>query len=244
MGHFTSYALVLILLLAPRSFASETCGTVFTSEPRIVSELIRKNKFVTNRDLVDYGHTLPAGFRESLERLTHDQHWIDLGAGKAQAQIDYLKSFRNSSQAAFTTAVAYKLDRWFNPPTFNGKLEIREGAFEDQATATWKKADLITDLFGVISYTRDMTTSLQKTFDLLKLHGELYLYVTPWATQFQMGAEKRGLLEFLSQIPGLRVEGQYGAIKVTKEKDLIVIPPMELVRFRDEAPPLRSFLVH
>jgi hypothetical protein len=186
---------------------------------------------------------LHPGFIHSLKGLKSDQHWMDFGAGKARAQILFLKSFQDISTAPQNTAVAYKLDRWFRPPKFAGKLEIKEGAFETQETSQWKKVDIATDLFGVLSYTHDFSLSLQKIVDLLKVNGELYILTTPWRTHFMGRSGSMKLDEFLREIPGIKVEGEHGSLRVTKLSENVRIPQLELLEIKDEAPPSRLFQI-
>lgn len=217
------------------------CTQVFQTDRLFITERIQKNKFVTDRHLNDYARELHPDFKNSVAQLNPDQHWIDLGAGKALAQIDYIKSQDNNSQAAFTTAVAFKLDRWFSPKSYDGKLQVKEGAFETQDTHTWKKADLITDVYGVLSYTGHLSVSLQKTFDMMNVNAELYLLMTPYGTQVHTGESKIPLIDFLRSIPGIAVEGTAQKMKITKTTDTVIIPSLRLVRYTDEAPPLRLF---
>ncbi|MEK2646107.1 hypothetical protein [Bdellovibrio sp. BCCA] len=245
MKQFSLIAFILILSLSQvPAQAAEQCSSLFLFRPTEVSDRVQKNKFVTNRDILEYRHVLHKDFTDSLTKLTPEQHWVDLGAGKANAQISYIKSLPSPQMAPHATAVAFKLDRWFSPPKFDGKLEIKEGAFELQPTSTWKKADLITDVFGVISYTHDLSTSLQKVFDLMNVNGELYIFATHYATSIKIAEGKHlPIFDYLATIDGLKVEGRYGVMKITKEKENIVIPPMELVKYHDDAPPSRAFQI-
>lgn len=244
MRQFLVFAFSLVLLFSgATASASEQCSSLFLVQNWEVSSRVQKNKFVTNRDLYEYREVLHADFMKSLTGLTPDQHWVDLGAGKANAQIDYIKSFSNHLSAAQTTAVAYKLDRWFSPPKFDGKLQIKEGAFEQQPTASWKKADLVTDVFGVISYTRDLQTSLQKVFDLMNVKGEFYIFTTNYHTSVRVSEKKSlSLMDFIATIEGLRVEGRFGTIKITKEIENVIVPRLELLKYVDDAPPTRAFV--
>ncbi|WP_413612441.1 hypothetical protein [Bdellovibrio sp. HCB-110] len=244
MRQFFVFVFSLVLLFSGvTASASEQCSSLFLVQNWEVSSRVRKNKFVTNRDLYEYREVLHTDFMNSLSKLTPDQHWVDLGAGKANAQIDYIKSFSNPLSAAQATGVAYKLDRWFSPPKFDGKLQIKEGAFEQQPTATWKKADLVTDVFGVISYTHDLHTSLQKVFDLMNVKGELYIFTTNYHTSIKVGEKKSlSLMDFLATIEGIHVEGRYGTIKITKEIENVIVPSFELVKYVDDAPPSRTYI--
>jgi hypothetical protein len=230
----------MLLSFGP-SYAAETCEGLFTPESWQVSKDVEQNRFITDRDLSEYIHQLHKDFVTALRNLRSDQHWIDLGAGKAIAQIQYLKTFDHLRDAPLTTAVAYKLDRWFRPFSYRGKLEVREGAFEAHDTSTWKKADLITDVMGVISYTKDLTATLQKVFDLLNVNGELYLEFAPAETNIKMAGTRHKLLGFLERIEGISVTGQYGIVKIVKLRENITVPQLELVIYKESRPPYRTF---
>ncbi len=240
---FRSLFFITLILFFGMAQGAGLCSQIFTSSVFVgVSESVLRNKFVTSRDLHEYRYQLHKDFAAKVDSLTSNQHWVDLGAGKANAQIDFLRE-RDASSRPLMTAVAYKLDRWFSAPKFSGRLQIKEGAFELQETAQWVKADLITDFFGVLSYSKDMQTSLQKTLNLLKVGGELYIYSTQWSTSIRVHDKSYNLGDFLSLFPGLRVEGQFGTLKITKLDENIQVPEMVLMKFKEDMPPSRTFTV-
>ena len=239
LGTLIFYVIFSISLQLQAASASR-CEYIF-DETHAPTQRMEKNKFITNRSLEEYFYELHPDFKTKLKSLGSQDHWIDLGAGKAHAQIDFLKTFSSNNQAPQTTAVVYKLDRWFPAPRFSGKLTVKEGLFEKMATQDFAKASVITDVFGVLSYSKDLSLSLQKTIDLLETKGELYILTTPYTTRIQRGSDSFSLIEYLATIPGLKVEGRWGVIKITKEVDNLLIPHLELLSFRDEAPPYRQF---
>ncbi len=247
MKHFVGVAIGVYLAVlvgsSSLSWGAHSCSELFASQPAIIDQRVEKNRFVTDRRLYEYQATLHPDFMFALSRLSPDQHWIDLGAGKGNALIDFARSFKNINQAPELTAVAYKLDRWFSLPSFSGKLKSQVGAFESQNTSAWKKADVVTDVFGVLSYTHTLSAALQKTFDLLDTNGELYIETTPYATRVRWNDEYLPLLDFLARIPGLEVVGKYGQIKVIKRTETIKVPNLKLINYKDDAPPTRQFEV-
>ncbi|MEK2688934.1 hypothetical protein [Bdellovibrio sp. GT3] len=252
-GSLTMRQLLVAVLLTMACFSSNAqaaaplCSEVFTPSRAsipLITKRVAENIFATNRNLEDYSLELHPDFKVSIAKLTANQHWVDLGAGKATAQIQFLKSFKNKSDRPQMTAVAFKLDRWFKPSTFNGKLSIQEGAYEAMPTASWKKADVVTDLYGVLSYTTDFSGALQKTVDMMNVHGELYLLALPWGYQFEKGPTQMDLPQYLEGIEGLRIEHlQRGQFKITKTQESVTIPPVELLRYTDSPPPLRTFQI-
>lgn len=231
---------IFFLSLQLHAASVPRCDYIF-DETHAPTQRMEKNKFITNRGLEEYFYELHPDFKTKLKSLGSQDHWIDLGAGKVHAQIDFLKTFSSNNQAPQVTAVAYKLDRWFPVPRFSGKLTVKEGLFEKMATQDFTKAAVITDVFGVLSYSKDLSLSLQKTVDLLETKGELYILTTPYTTRIQRGNETFSLIEYLATIPGLKVEGRWGVIKVTKEVNNLLIPQLELHSFKDDAPPYRQF---
>ncbi|MNS91768.1 hypothetical protein D3C72_1258770 [compost metagenome] len=243
---YAIYSLILSLVLASSgALASNSCQQVFLGEEYLLTRIVEKSLFVKSRDIYDYRHELHKDFGASLQKLRSDQHWIDMGAGRALAEYDYLKSFKDPRQGAFVTAVAFKINRWFGLSSFKGKLQSQEGLFELMETSNWRKADLITDLYGVYSYTKEVHSSLQKMVDLLNVQGELYITTINFDTSFHLqDGRSVDLRDFLSSIPGLRVEDQWlHSIKVTKLQEQIKIPAMKLIYFEESSPPKRSYQV-
>ena len=71
------------------------------AEPRLDEEIAKQEKifqrrgadvpsgYITNRGLSDYAELLPTGFCDALGRLGSSDRWLDIGAGAAQAILDY-----------------------------------------------------------------------------------------------------------------------------------------------------------
>jgi hypothetical protein len=234
--------LITILFSMTAIAEAPLCINVF-NDTWVPTNRIEKNNFVTNRSLWEYTHVLDSSFKTRLDSLGENNHWIDLGAGKANAQVEFLKSKKDLNKAPLTTAFCFKLDRLFAPRSYDGKLKIQQGMFESINTENMPKADIITDVFGVLSYSKDMKTSLQKTFALLKLGGELYIHTNNYSTKFQDGSQTFTMIEFLGRIEGIKIEGKWGNIKITKIKEEIFIPDLTLTYFKDEAPPYRGFTI-
>jgi len=205
------------------------------------SSLVAQNNFETSRKLNDYTQMLHSDFKKSLDILTHKNHWIDLGAGKVNAQIDYLKSRQYSENSARLTAIVYKFDRWFLMPKLRKKINIIEGAFENHNISSWQKADLVTDVFGVISYTLDLSETLQKVFELLNTNGELYIHAKSYYTKIETPNGLMNLADFLFSLKGLKVEGAFGILKITKLEPNINVPYLKLKNYLPDSPYVRTF---
>src|SRR6188474_3819353 len=69
--------------------------------PRLDEEIAKQEKifqrrdadiprgYITNRGLSNYAELLPTGFCDALGRLGSSDRWLDIGAGAAQAILDY-----------------------------------------------------------------------------------------------------------------------------------------------------------
>lgn len=210
-----------------------------------VSRAVKNNSFVTVRELFEYQYGLHSDFNVTLKKLSATDTWIDLGGGKGHAVEDYLKTQTSFVAAAQTVLVTYKLGRFFGIKKYGGKLMLLEGRlFEDIPLTEIPKAQLMTDFYGVISYTRDLTKSLNMIFDRLVLGGELYIHSSPMSTTIMAQGSPIGLQKFLELIPGIKVEGRAGVLKVTKLSDYVIVPKLKLVLIdEDILPAFRRFEV-
>ncbi|MEK7689437.1 MAG: hypothetical protein AAB425_00295, partial [Bdellovibrionota bacterium] len=60
---------------------------------------------MVERGLASYERMLPPQFSDALERLTAKEHWIDMGAGEANAQRNYFSNTDRFPTPARATAV-------------------------------------------------------------------------------------------------------------------------------------------
>jgi len=226
-------------------YANSNCSQVFINlekqEYIPIHDLVKRNDFETGRKLVDYYGILHQDFKASLQSLYYDQAWLDLGAGRARAQLDYLNSFHDLAKAAQLTAVTYKSSRWFWRSTNQRKLKIIEGAFENFDVQSSTKYKLITDVFGVVSYTLNLHRTLQNVFDLLEVNGEFYVHIPNYLLTIQTRSGNIDLKTLLSRVEGLLVEGQWGTLKITKLKKDIRVPELELSFHSNAVPVNRIF---
>ncbi|MEN0058236.1 MAG: hypothetical protein AAGB31_05335 [Bdellovibrio sp.] len=233
----------LLFTLLSQAAPGSRCNTAL-SELYIPTQRLLKNNYVTSRGLAEYIRHLHPDFAKKLRSLGPNHHWVDLGAGKANAQIEFLKELSDLHLAPLATAVAFKLDRWWGPRHFQNKLQVKEGFFELQDISQWPSVDLITDFMGVISYSKNIGLSLQKAFDLLREGGEFYTYSSHLLIRIvNSSGHNLSLTDFLKTIPGLEVEGRYGVLKITKVSSQIQVPQTELIHYMDDAPPQLTFQI-
>lgn len=145
--------------------------------------------YVTDRTLEDYADALPAGFRPSLEALGPQDRWLDIGAGRGQAILDYYAAGRDAAHPSEARPLATKA----------GAVAM---SIEDRRTARWKQAAeragptrlqyvysktlreytldelgrfrLITDVIGGFSYTASLSRFMETTLRFLTVGGTFY----------------------------------------------------------------------
>lgn len=210
--------------LAP---VGEACARLLTER------VIKKDAFTANRTLLDYLAVLGPEFREILKRLKAGDHWIDGGAGKAQAAQDFQRPYldtgeqeSHSSELPYVTAISYvdpaegRLD-----PVYLDSVEghfrglfgrfFEDILYEEIVTGEFKKAKLITDYFGILAYSARLDVALQKYVDLLADDGDIFIYYgyigESWSPAFrgtQIQTHSQGDLDFeawVRKVEGLEV---------------------------------------
>jgi hypothetical protein len=231
-------SLLFLFLLSSTTFGVQnlnsagvaTCSTALQKTNLL--KILRSNFFVTGRSLNEYIEGLFFGFKKSLESLKQEDVWIDLGSGKGKAALEFLQTRDNIKASPLVVLITFKSGRWRRWPQFSGKLKVLEGQlFEEIPKGEIPQARLVTDFFGVLSYTLDLTRTLNQVFSHLQRGGELYLHSNHSYTMIEDGHGKiMGLTGFLKSLPGIKVEGQYGILKVTKTAEQIEVPQLELLK--------------
>jgi hypothetical protein len=145
--------------------------------------------YVTDRALSSYALTLPAGFTTALANLGPSDRWLDIGAGQGYAILDYYSpkfdmryAQQKKGRGKKGRAVAISIeDRrtldWrataasLEPNQlryFSGK-SLREYSLDELGNF-----QMITDVYGGFSYTRDMSSFMTRALDILSVNGNFY----------------------------------------------------------------------
>jgi hypothetical protein len=213
---------------------------------------VRRNDFNIERDLIAYQGLLGTELTEFLHTLGAAHHWVDAGAGRAQAVVDYL-SGGTFARTARVTAVA------LHPPEGLdiGALEERLGAgfrylhgrpIEERAVDDIGAADLITDVYGPLQYSLQIDRVMEQYIRLLKPGGRLW-FVQPAITHVRSRDRELPLAMWLSMIRGLRplrlpVAGMPGnEVLLARDGDAGHVPPLFLERVASGPPPLREYVL-
>ncbi len=114
--------------------------------------------------------------------------------------------------------------------------------FEDVPMSEIGKANLITDFYGILAYTHDISAVLNRYLEMLPANGEIFIHLN---ADTKINGKTLG--EFLKTIPGLEVEEslQHGVtVRVKKLAPIVKIPPLRLnpLTFKAGSPPHREFL--
>ena len=173
-------------------------------QPRMSEEFLKQEKiyhsrgtdgrrsYTTDRGLSQYAELLPSGFCDALRKLGSSDRWLDIGAGEGQAILDYYapegaaapaEKCRGSDPRARAVAISIedrRKDNWKQQAARLGDERIRYlsgkrlGQYSPEELG---KFQVITDVYGGISYTEDLSQFLEKVLSLLEIGGVFYTMV-------------------------------------------------------------------
>ena len=145
--------------------------------------------YTVDRSLTLYADGLPSGFREALTKLGPDERWLDIGAGKGYAILDYYIASGDRRPAepherrvAKAQAIAMSIEDRRTP--LWQKTAASVGADRLQYLAGKRLAQysveelgrfqLITDVIGGFSYTDNLSRFMEKVMGLLEVNGTFF----------------------------------------------------------------------
>ncbi|MGH7871011.1 MAG: hypothetical protein ACREQO_02200 [Candidatus Binatia bacterium] len=161
--------------------------------------------YITNRGLSDYAELLPTGFCDALGRLGSSDRWLDIGAGAAQAILDYYAPEGDASSGekcvrpgGKARAVAISIedrrtDKWQQEAASLGDDHIRYLSgkrLRQYSSEELGKFQIITDVFGGFTYTEDLSQFVDKVLSLLEVGGGFYTLVP--GVHLEDGKDKLG----------------------------------------------------
>ncbi|KHD89905.1 MAG: hypothetical protein OM95_01630 [Bdellovibrio sp. ArHS] len=249
-----------VFLFAPpwAQASSLTCGSVFVSDARPFANIEKFEQLYTKgRGLDTYKRAMGPEFSKSVDRVLQKEnsHWFDSGAGHAFAVRQALES--PTTHATFqATVVAYETSA-----QSSGRLKVHEGRFlENIADREIPKSDLITDVFGPLAYSGRPDIVLQKYLNNLKPDGEIYLFFGArheiygqYNTVLSANGRMMTLTDWIGNIPGLKAElrreqkeddgtlYEQWTMRIVKERSDVKIPEVEMIHFKEGAPPQMTF---
>jgi SAM-dependent methyltransferase len=196
--------LVLVTAIVVHALGLQAVWAQEPAEPRIDEEIAKQEKiyqrrgadvpsgYITNRGLSDYAELLPTGFCDALGSLGTSDRWLDIGAGAAQAILDYYAPEGDAPSAqkcvragARARAVAISIedrrtDKWQQQAASLGNDRIRYLAgksLRHYSVEELGKFQIITDVFGGFTYTADLSRFVDNVMSLLEVGGFFYTLV-------------------------------------------------------------------
>lgn len=240
--------LVILSLIETRGARAFDSNVHCAAAVKAIQGRLETNTFIVQRMLRDYEKEFGPGFSYALRILKRykGKHWVDGGAGSALPMIETLHDTGNLRM----TAIGYKIpvvDRHLVRSSEKSPLfRYLEGRYLEKIPASEiGSASLVTDLFGPMSYSADLSKVLHTYMEVLETGGQFY-FMDPHGFTKIRDKEKLyySVKEWLETIPGLKVEpvGRHG-VKVTKLEADIKIPQLSLRFIEDAGPPERVFSI-
>jgi SAM-dependent methyltransferase len=145
--------------------------------------------YVVDRSLLAYASILSSEFDRSLANLGPTNRWLDIGAGEGRAILDYYAARYDSmhlegrerrgkkAQAVAISIEDRRTPHWHktaasleaNKIRYLSGRRLREYSLEELG-----RFQLITDVIGGFSYSRDLSLFMEKVLGFLELSGRFY----------------------------------------------------------------------
>ena len=145
--------------------------------------------YVIDRGLLAYTFTLPAEFDRSLANLGPADRWLDIGAGRGQAVLDYYASRYDAMHAEGrerrgkkAQAIAVSIEDRRTPDWAQtaasldaNKIQYLFGKrLREYSLEQLGRFQVITDMLGGFSYTENLSLFMEKVLGFLALNGSFY----------------------------------------------------------------------
>lgn len=145
--------------------------------------------YTVDRSLADYADALPAEFEPALANLGPDDRWLDIGAGRGQAILDYyapnydlahLEGIERRGRKARAVALSIEDRRtslWRQEAASLGADQIRylfNKRLREYSREELGQFQVITDVFGGFSYTANLSLFMENVLGILELNGSFY----------------------------------------------------------------------
>jgi hypothetical protein len=238
--------------------------------------------YVVDRSLLSYTVILAADFKRALARLGPADRWLDIGAGEGRAVLDYgtgkydivFEGLERGAKRARAVAMSIedrRTSRWHQtaPGLEPQQIDYVFGKrLRDYSIAELGRFQLITDVMGGFSYTRDLALFMRRTMEFLDPNGTFFTVlqdVRPEAGTSQPYYAGASFLTELQAADGSQLkvcawlkrmscvevscEARPGTAPpievyaVRKVCEPVTVPALELVHFEAGTPPERRFKV-
>ena len=235
------HGLVLVLALAGSADAGSRGEAADLCE-RIIIE----GGFVKSRGLLKYVTLLGPSFMTDVARLGPRGIWADMGAGRGDA----VREYKNWGGRAGVMAASFEsLETLRLLGEVPEGMRILDGRFvEDIPPSELGRADVITDVYGAMSYSSRIDKVLERYFRMLKPGGAIYLHSFEAHTVVTgPGGTNLFLREWLQTLPGVHAERTWRmvdfgeTIRLTLDGSEPFIPTLVLREASEGWPPSRAF---
>jgi SAM-dependent methyltransferase len=281
------------VLLAAMVVVVVTAPAVAQNNPTFKEEVLKQEKiyqtpgeqipsgYVIDRSLLAYTATLLSGFDRELAALGPGDRWLDVGAGRGQAVLDYYTSRYDAMnregqerRGKKAQAVAMSIEDRRTPlwQQTAAKLDANQIQYwhgrrlRDYMPAELGKFQLVTDVFGGFSYTRDLSLFMEKVLAALELNGSFYTSLVDVQPDQDTQRSVRRNAPFLTAIAKAdgsatkvcawlkdiscvavtcavqsKLETVIEVYRVQKVCDKVTVPALSLVHYEAGTPPERRF---
>lgn len=222
MKHVLNTAWLTALVVAMASVPA-----VAQDRPAFKEEVLKQEKiyqtpgenipsgYVIDRSLLAYKATLFSGFDHELAALRPGDRWLDVGAGRGQAVLDYytprydaMNREGQEQRGKKAQAVAMSIEDRRTPlwQQTAERLEANQIQYwhgrrmREYAPAELGKFRLVTDVFGGFSYTRDLSLFMEKTLAALEINGSFFTALVDVLPDQGAQQSGRGNAPFLTAI--------------------------------------------
>jgi SAM-dependent methyltransferase len=215
----TAAARVAVLIIVIQVLGLRAGWSQEPVQPRINEEFLEQEKiyrsrgaegrrvYTTDRGLSRYADLLPSTFCDALGRLGSSDRWLDIGAGQAQAILDYhlpenaaapAENCRGSGPRARAVAISIEDRRTENWKQQVARLSddriryLHGKRLRQYSPEELGKFQIITDVYGGFTYTEDLSQFVDKVLRLLEVGGSFYTLAT--GVHLEDGTDKLGTL--------------------------------------------------
>jgi SAM-dependent methyltransferase len=200
-GHRAAYRVGTLLALTMLNLAPALAQE--SAEQQYKNELLKQQSiysskgkdvpdgYVTTRGLENYQELLPAAFPGTLKKLGSRDRWLDIGAGRGQAILDYYApeydmtpdgKLRTGGKAK---AVAISIEdrrsaQWWQQVAVLGSDKIRylhSKRLREYSREELGKFQIVTDVYGGFSYTDELSLFVERVLHLLEVGGSFFTMI-------------------------------------------------------------------
>ncbi len=221
------------------------------------SGMVRNSNFTHDRDLDSYLFQFGAPFEQALKARSDGkpQVWIDLGAGEAHALRGFLAAHAGTREHGKWQGVGVGVeapkDAFYEQDLAAiherggaDAFHYRTGFFANIPDAELPKADLITDYYGVLSYTDSFSRDFERSLALLKPGGKMILIMERPSFELKVGGKNVLFSDYVKQIGGVDMEPHDKTtvtFTIVRNEEPLRVPELTLTKLTSAKPPYREF---